>query len=56
MQRLEHKSTEVVDYPACVIVYICIRLVSRSHSADPKMAGLVNIWDLPIKNFLTLEK
>ena len=36
-------------------VYVHIRLVSRSHFGNPKMAALANVWDLPITFFLTLE-
>ena len=35
--------------------YVCVRLVSRSHFADPKMADPANVWDLPIIFFLPLE-
>ena len=36
-------------------MYVYARLVSRSHFADPKMVDPVNVWDLPINFFLTLE-
>ena len=36
-------------------MYVHVCLVSRSHSGNPKMADLVNVWDLPINFFLALE-
>ena len=36
-------------------LYVRVRLVSRSHFADPKMADPANVWELPIKFFLALE-
>ena len=33
-------------------MYVHVRLVSRSHSGNLKMADPADVWDLPIKFFL----
>ena len=48
------KSAEVDDHRSTGLVYVRVRLVSRSHFTSPKMADPVNVWNLPIK-FLALE-
>ena len=45
------KSAEVDDHRCTGLVYVRVRLVSRSHFTDPKMADPVNVWDLHIKFF-----
>ena len=36
-------------------MYVHVRLVSRSHSGNPKIADPANVWDLPVNFFLALE-
>ena len=37
-------------------MYIHVRLVSRSHSGNPKMADPANVWDLPINTSCTIRR
>ena len=52
---LKKKSAEVDDHRSTGLVYVRVRLVSRSHFTSPKMADPVNVWNLPINFFLALE-
>ena len=49
------KSQRSSNHRTLCLVYIHVHLVSRSHFCNPKMADMTNVWDLPIKIFLTLE-
>ena len=49
------KDTEVDAHRSTDLVYVHIRLVTRSHFADLKMTDPVNVWDLPINFFIALK-
>ena len=48
-------STDADDHRSTDLVYVCIRLVSHSHFADPKKVDPDNVWDLLTEMFLALE-